>query len=418
MPLMRQLTPTSLLLASALCAQDCSIPFTEPLFGVQAEVNLWYGNSTRYNGGTDSLRLNLYKPVGDGQVDRPLVVLIHGGGFYAGHRNDFNALASDLASRGWAAATISYRLGFYGTWLLEPPYAHDPHELRRAIYRAMQDAKGAIRFLKGRSAQDSTSTTSVFLLGGSAGAITALHAVYLDDEPEKPGSANAIGDVQHLLNFYPRPDLGAIDGELHQNGYDASVLGVVNIFGALMDTALVQSSADPALLSYHQLGDPVVGCGVQRPYWGAGLGVADNYPWLHGSCSIDARMQHLGFSANRYSFMLHNGSEHAVHAPDSVIQASLVWMRELMCGQVTSTSQILDADRVGVHPNPSQGLLIAEAAWATQFSIVDAVGKTVLHGSFGYDTPTIDASALRDGPYLLRLIGGDRSSTSRFILAR
>lgn len=415
---MRHIAAASLLLSTSIRAQDCSIPFTEPLFGVQAEMNVWYGNAPRFNGGTDSLHLNLFKPVGDGQVDRPLVLLIHGGGFYAGHRNDFNGMASDLASRGWTAATISYRLGFYGTWLFEPPYAYDPHEIRRAIYRAMQDAKGAVRFLKSRSAQDSTSTSSVFLLGGSAGAIAALHAAYLDEDSEKPASANAIGAVQHVLSFYPRPDLGTINGALHQNGHDASVLGVVNIFGALMDTALVQSATDPALLSYHQLGDPVVGCGVQRPYWGAGLGIMDNYPWLHGSCSIDARMQHLGFAGERYGFILHNGNEHAVHAPDSVILASMLWMRELMCGLPTSGSSHEAMPAVSIHPNPSAGRITLEAPWAMDFSIHDAAGRTVMRGPWQTGSRTIDLSSLRDGPYVLRLISDHRSSTERFILAR
>jgi hypothetical protein len=415
---MRKLSAIPFLFAIALCAQDCSIPFTAQLFGVQVESDVWYGNATRYNGGTDSLRLNLYKPVGDGQVDRPLVVLIHGGGLYAGHRNEFNALAQGLAERGWAAATISYRLGFYGTWLLEPPYVHDPNEMRRAIYRAMQDAKGAVRFLKGRSAQDSTSTTSVFLLGGSAGAITALHAAYLDEEAEKPAGANAIGAVQHVLNFYARPDLGSIHGDLHQNGYDASVLGVVNIFGALMDTALVQSTSDPALLSYHQTGDPVVGCGVQRPYWGVGLGIPDNYPWLHGSCSIDARMQHLGFDDERYNLILHNGNEHAVHAPDSVILASMLWMRELMCGLPTALPSGVAEGPAVLHPNPTQGTLWVSAPWADRYRIVDAAGRVVLQGSLSNAARTVDASALRDGPYLLHLSGTDRSSTERFFLAR
>lgn len=415
---MRMITSAVLLASAAMHAQDCSIPFTEPLFGVQVESDVWYGNAARFNGGTDSLRLNLYKPIGDGQTDRPLVVLIHGGGFYAGHRNDFNALAASLAERGWTAATISYRLGFYGTWLLEPPYAHDPNEIRRAIYRAMQDAKGALRFLKGRSAQDSTSTTSVFILGGSAGAITALHAAYLDEEVEKPASANAIGAVQHLLSFYPRPDLGGVDGALHQNGLDASVLGVVNIFGALLDTAYIHSASDPALLSYHQTGDPVVGCGVQRPYWGMGLGIPENYPWLHGSCSIDARMQHLGFSTDRYGFMLHDGNEHAVHAPDSVILASMKWMRDLMCGSGAGLSSPSAPAPFSAHPNPSTGLLTVDAPWAERFRILDSSGRLALHGTLRGQPRTIDLSVLRDGAYALHLLGRDRAGSARFIVAR
>jgi alpha/beta superfamily hydrolase len=283
-----------LVLLSGLCAtaQDCSIPFTEPLFEVQERSDIWYGNAPRFNGGSDSLRLNLFTPIGDGQTERPLVIAIHGGGLIEGHRNELNDYCRIMASMGWAAATVTYRLGYYGTGILDPPYAYDPNEMRRAIFRAMQDAKGAIRFLKGRHEEDSTSTNNVLLAGFSAGSITAMHAAYLDQPEEKPAAAFAIGDVQHFFDFYPRPDLGSIDGDLNQNGSNASILGVSNFFGALLDTTFIGSATDPALYSYHQTMDPVVACGLNRPYWGIGLGIPDNLPYLFGSCMLDLRVQH------------------------------------------------------------------------------------------------------------------------------
>lgn len=401
---MRHLALIALLAAGALSAQDCSIPFTEPLFEVQVESGVWYGNATRYNGGTDSLRLNLYKPVGDGQTERPLVVLIHGGGFYEGNRNDFNAMAQGLAANGWAAATISYRLGFYGSWLFGPPYPHDPYEVRRAIYRAMQDAKGAIRFLKGRHEQDSTSTSAVFVLGGSAGAITALHAAYLDRPEEKPNNCGAIGDVQHIFNFYPRPDLGPVDGELNQNGHDASVLGVINLFGALMDTSYVESAGDAALFSYHQTGDPVVGCGLQRPYWGIGLGIPDNNPWLFGSCVMDARMQHLGYTPERYRFIPYGGNEHAVHDQAGVTAEAILWMRQLMCGITTGLPAGADTPTARLQPNPAQtaSTLVMPAQATGTYTVHDLQGRVVGHGRITDGRAVMDLGPLRPGTYLVR----------------
>lgn len=397
-------------------AQDCSIPFTAPLFEARVESGLWYGNASRFDGGTDSLRLNLYKPVGDGQTERPLVVLIHGGGFYEGHRNDFNALCEGLASYGWAAATISYRLGFHGNWLAGPPYAQDAAEVERAIHRAMQDARGAIRYLKGRSAQDSTSTTSVFVLGGSAGAITALHVAYLDRPEERMPSSLAIAPVQHLFNFYPRPDLGPIEGELNLNGHDASVLGVVNIFGALKDTALVESDADPALFSYHQSGDPVVGCGVQRPYWGVGLGIADTYPWLHGSCAIDPRMQHLGFTAERYRFQLHAGNEHAVHDPAGFMAEATQWMRDLMCSSATGIIQP-QALEPRVAPNPARDLatVITPNGTTASFSLMDGQGRIVASGNLLGGRDELDVRGLSPGAYVIRIAGPSGVSALRLL---
>jgi dienelactone hydrolase len=399
-------------------AQDCTIPFIQPLFGVQAEPDLWYGNATRFNGATDSLRLNLFKPAGDGQEERPLVIAIHGGGFSAGNRNELNAFCNTLASMGWACATISYRLGFYGTGLLDPPYAYDPNEVRRATYRAMQDTKGAIRYLKGRHAQDSTSTTNVLLVGFSAGSFAAMHAAYLDQPYEKPAAAHAIGQVQHFFNFYPRPDLGPVEGTLNLGAHDAAVLGVVNIFGALLDTAYIESPQDPALYSYHQTLDPIVGCGHQRPYWGVGLGVADNYPWTHGSCSIDTRVQHLGFAPGRYLFNLYNGNAHDIHDPVAVLLESLQWMRDLFCGITTGVDGEQPAP-IRVHPNPSNGSLWVEMPGhgPTVYEVRDAMGRLVHAGKLLNDGSPLNLGHLPNGLYLLRT-AVDGREVARFVLER
>ena len=318
----------TLLIAGSLTAQDCTIPFVTPLFEVQVESDLWYGNATRFNGGTDSLRLNLYKPVGDGQLERPLVIAVHGGGFVNGNREDLNAYCNTLASMGWSCATITYRLGFYGTGIVDPPYAYDPHEVRRAIHRA-------------------------------------------------------------------------------------------NCFGALMDTAYIESADDPALYSYHQTLDPVVGCGTQRPYWGIGLGVPDNYPYLMGSCTIDPHIQTLGYSAGRYKFTLHQGNEHDIHDPVGILQESLQWMRDLFCGISTSTLEATPSVTPRLFPNPTTGMLNLEGlSTASTFEIRDMLGRLVGSGTTSSPSATIDLASVPDGIYLLHVTGKGQLWTERIVLER
>lgn len=317
---------------AVLNAQDCSLSYVDPVFAVQAEYDVYYGTAPRYNGAMQDLYLNLFKPLGDGQVERPLIVLIHGGGFTGGHRNDLNAQAMDLASKGWAAATISYRLDFYGTWLFSSPWAYDPAEVIRAAYRAQQDTRGAVRFLKARSVQDSTSTENIFLMGYSAGAIAALHAAFVDDPSEKPASCGAIGNVVHFLNSYPRPDLGPYQGILNINGESDQVKGVVSNYGGLLDTNLISAPLDPALYMYHQTGDPVVGCYHQQGLWGMPLGVGGNYPWLYGSCVTDQHItQNIGPDSLRYHYTEHVGNQHAIHDPAGILLEELQFLRGQVC---------------------------------------------------------------------------------------
>ena len=326
-------TTTLVLLATAslLQAQDCSIDFLTPQFGVQQEMDLAYGTQERFNGQQEVLRLNLFKPVGDGQTERPLIVLVHGGGFFDGHRDDLNALCADLAAQGWAAATVGYRLDFYGTWLLGSPWAYDPAEVIRAAYRAQQDVRGAVRYLKGRAAQDSSSTTNVYLLGFSAGAISALHAAFVDDPAEKPAACGAIGPVTHLFTNYPRPDLGPIEGTSSLNGQTEEVRGVVSFYGGLLDTNMVGPTLDKRLYLYHQTGDPIVGCYYQQGLHGMPLGVGDNFPYLYGSCVMNDRILNLQPDPGTYFYHQYTGNAHEVHDMNTVWPEAIAFLRDDFC---------------------------------------------------------------------------------------
>ena len=415
-----RLLPLFILASCSLTAQDCSIPFDQPLFGVRAVPDIWYGNATGFDGGQDSLRLNLYLPDGDLQTERPLVVCVHGGGFTGGNRNDLNALCTTLASQGFAAATISYRLGFHGPWPLSMPFAYDAPEVTRAAYRAIQDTRGAIRFLKDRSAMDSTSTVNVIVLGFSAGGITALHTAFADDPSEKPSSCGAMGDVQQFLTYIPRPDLGPIEGTLNQNGNDASVIAAVSFYGALLDTTFVDSPNDPAAFLYHQTGDPVVGCNYQQGLWGMPLGVGANYPWLYGSCVIDPRMQHLGYDPDRYEYHPYTGSQHDVHDIGLLTGQASLFMRRQFCGVGTAVNDIaFDTSMLEVSPNPTSGLLSVRTRFlggSTTLSVISLHGARILDVPLRKENETIDLSGLSPGMYLLQVRGTQGIATQRIIV--
>ena len=62
----------------------------------------------------DTLKMDIYMP--DPSIDpleeRPLVVMVHGGSFINGSRQDMESICQEYARRGFVAATISYRLGW------------------------------------------------------------------------------------------------------------------------------------------------------------------------------------------------------------------------------------------------------------------------------------------------------------------
>lgn len=297
---MKKLHPllTLLLFATPLFSQA---PFTQKLFGWRIEKDLEYGVAINYAGIPTPLTLDLYKPVGDGNQQRPLMVLVHGGSWLGGCKEAEAWLAQELAQRGYVVASVNYRKGWHKAAYVANPgptpegypsnclYAADSMELIRAIYRGQQDVKGAIRWLKARTTQDSTCNQKVMVGGESAGAFLSLAVGLLDRPEEKPDACFALPDAPtpgaNLTNCYDlncvtqiihptgaalqRPDLGPLDGDLNLNGYDCHVIGVASFFGGVPYEALpknwLKGPDTPALYLYHQTCDGIVPFGYDQP---------------------------------------------------------------------------------------------------------------------------------------------------------
>jgi len=131
------------------------------------------------------LRLDLYRPrsAASAAGSLPLVVYVHGGGWQAGHTRHAGAFANWpgvlalLASKGYAVASIEYRLS---------------GEAR--FPAAIQDVKMAIRWLRSKSAKFDIDPTRAVIWGGSAGGqLAALAATSCNVEslaPEFPKQGN------------------------------------------------------------------------------------------------------------------------------------------------------------------------------------------------------------------------------------
>ena len=110
------------------------------------ERNIQYANPDDQH-----LQLNFARPkTGTGPF--AVVLCIHGGGFRAGSREGYNELCLTLAQRGFAAATISYRLA--------PKYPFPA---------AIHDTKAAVRWLRANAAKYHLDSTRIGVTGSSAG---------------------------------------------------------------------------------------------------------------------------------------------------------------------------------------------------------------------------------------------------------
>ncbi len=118
----------------------------EPAKPVRVERDLTYGK-----GGDVELKLDLALP-GEGAGPFPAVVCIHGGGWQGGSRQDLAKTIEVLAGRGYAAATISYRL---------VPKATFPAQI--------EDCKAAIRWLRANAEKHHIRADRIGVVGFSAG---------------------------------------------------------------------------------------------------------------------------------------------------------------------------------------------------------------------------------------------------------
>ncbi len=156
--------------------------------------------------GGQELKLDLYFPPGHSRQDsRPILVLIHGGGWKSGSREDYRPYALKVAKAGYVVASLSYRLS---------GVAKFPAQIR--------DVNAALQFLGERSGEYGIDPERIVVMGGSAGGHLAMLAGYAREEADYRPEADAdlklvespgkIGErkpyaIAAVFNFYGPSDL-------------------------------------------------------------------------------------------------------------------------------------------------------------------------------------------------------------------
>lgn len=143
-----------LVLAPGAVTLGCGSSDARPAHGpppIVEEYDVVYGK-----GGGEDLRLNLYAPEGlPGPF--PAVVILHGGGWCDGCKDEFQTCGEVFAQWGYVAVMIDYRLA---------PRHKFPAQL--------EDAKCAVRWLRANAERYRIDTDRIVALGISAGAHLAL----------------------------------------------------------------------------------------------------------------------------------------------------------------------------------------------------------------------------------------------------
>ncbi|MEI8137698.1 MAG: T9SS type A sorting domain-containing protein [Bacteroidota bacterium] len=210
---------------------------------VTVSSSITYGSSKKYDNSTQILLLDFYQGTGDTSLARPLIVIAHGGSFFGGTKTDadMTALGQRFAKKGFAVASIEYRVGFF-------PF--DSSGIVPALIRAVQDMKAAVRFFykdKSTINQFKIDTNNIFIGGTSAGAITALHMAYLNKSCE----------INTYVTSTQLDAMGGLQGISGNQCYSTNIKGVINICGALGKYGWMEPG-DVPLVSLHGTNDATV----------------------------------------------------------------------------------------------------------------------------------------------------------------
>ncbi len=132
--------------------------------------------------------MDLYRSAKTPARRAPVVVLLHGGGFVSGTRQEMSLHAAALARAGYLVATIDYRL--VPAELSTGLGIVSSDQLVRAASEAQQDAIRAMQWIRSHARTlGATRQRSRYAIGGySAGAITALRVGFRSGDRTTPAA--------------------------------------------------------------------------------------------------------------------------------------------------------------------------------------------------------------------------------------
>lgn len=198
---------------------------------------------------------------------RPFILLIHGGGFRVGCKKDLDDECREFARRGYVAATMDYRLGWVpsdtlvtcnnnfcvtstsgcGLKVADSCKLALKDSVSFALYRALQDAHAAMRFIRHYSANINVDPNYIYIGGQSAGSVTAVNLTYVNQNELDISFPTA------------KTNLGKYDTSGNSLTDTFHIAGVYNNWGAVIDTAYIKAPGNKVpMISFHGTDDQVV----------------------------------------------------------------------------------------------------------------------------------------------------------------
>ena len=457
--------------------------WVDTAYNYELFTDISYGSSTNFAGKETELTMDIAVPEGDTipLCGRPLLVAVHGGAFMLGSKADPvpQKWMKGFAKRGYVTASVNYRLGMIQTnnyihcnitQIFNTPWdcsnMQDTTEWYRAYFRAIQDVKGAIRFLVNKADQYQIDSRNVFVVGESAGGFIALGSAFLDTEAEKLLEFSEVTDAVVPNTLYnsciqpygltvdslntTRPDLGDIKGSLNPSILPYQIKGVGSFYGGMFQNLFLENNDvnPPAIYLFHQPNDLIVPYDYQQVLAGYaycttffGCQYIVNRPFVYGGKGIKNLIDDLATDAPDYIFDSTNNNadcnQQILNPALGGHQLDNYWLRSLNMAEFFATkidgsdgciTSILNhpsiESEVRIYPNPSFGNIVIDSGnkeKIEEIALMNSLGQLVFSmKTEGQDMPsTINfPRTLKDGVYYLILNNQEKKKIIKIIIHR
>jgi len=392
------------LFISEIFAQPlCDNRYLEPVFENIKTDTITYSDVTGF-------KMDVYTAADDDYEGlKPLVIMAHGGSFYAGtpQTSTMVAACTDFAERGYVAASIQYSLT-NALFLIDSLHMID------IVMKAIGDGKAAIRWFRqdaDNGNQFQIDPDQIFVGGNSAGGVLMTNLAFFDETDDLPTHMDSI----IIAN-------GGFEGSAGNFGYSSTVSGVINMAGAIYKPDLISQDNNVPVISFHGDADGVVPFNCNQVFWDAsGFGIefdrdAIDLVTLCGSEPIHQRLDELGISNELHVFEGDNHTPWSLEVMGEkekrnfVISKASDFLYNLLNCNILSTPIVNNSyfDEISVYPNPivtNSTLFLGNFGTnsVVNINIFDGVGKLIFSESTRKTNFVIQRENFPSGLYVLNV---------------
>lgn len=376
---------------------------------VSVQADQKYGFNYGYKGDSTNLLLDVYQGYLDTAINRPMVVLAHGGSFIQGNRKsaDIASLCKDLAKRGYVVVSFEYRLGvdiLSGKTLEQ--------EFSQAVLRASQDGRAAIRYFYKSARNGNTfriDTNQIYTGGISAGGVLGLHLAFLNTKAEMASlTINA-------------DSLGGVEGNSGNAGYSWNVKGIISLCGALANVSWMNDDKQISLCNMHGTQDATVPYKTDYfKFFGT------NVALLQGGFSVDSAAQKQGIDTRLYTFL---GADHVPFSGSTATQIKYMdttsnyvaaYLYKHVTGLIpTSVKKDMEREKnILIYPNPcsEQINFQFENTANRSIKIIDLSGKLMKEINCNRNTFQMDIRDLAKAMYFFEISENGQINRQKIII--